>query len=101
MIINLTGIEGPIPSDLPIINTLFSMYTMNTIVNKSLLVRDKFIPGMHLKQSGFTYSAIGPFTKNKEKIKKINKQEIQDILIETNWIKLVFNMPWLMEILKI
>ena len=98
MIINLTGIEGPILSDLPIINTLFSMYT---IVNKSLLARDKFIPGMHLKQTGFTYSAIGPFTKNKEKIKKINKQEIQDILIETNWIKLVFNMPWLMEILKI
>ena len=54
MIINLTGIEGPILSDLPIINTLFSKYTMNTIVNKSLLARDKFIPGMHLKQPGFT-----------------------------------------------
>ena len=65
LLINLMGIEGPILSDLPIINTLFSKYTMNTIVNKSLLARDKFIPGMHLKQPGFTYSAIGPFTKNK------------------------------------
>ena len=25
---------------------------------------------MHLKQPGFTYSACGPFTKNKEKIQK-------------------------------
>ena len=28
------------------------------------------MPEMHLKQSGFTYSACGPFTKNKERIKK-------------------------------
>ena len=28
------------------------------------------MPKMHLRQSGFTYSACGPFTKNKEKIKK-------------------------------
>ena len=44
--------------------------TMNKIVNKFLLVGDKFIPEMHLKQSGFTYSACGPFTKNKERIEK-------------------------------
>ena len=25
---------------------------------------------MHLKQAGFTYSACGPFTKNKERIEK-------------------------------
>ena len=25
---------------------------------------------MHLKQTGFTYSGCGPFTKNKEKIEK-------------------------------
>ena len=43
---------------------------MNEIVNKFLLVGDKFIPEMHLKQSGFTYSASGPFTKNKERIEK-------------------------------
>ena len=43
---------------------------MNEIVNKFLLVGDKFKPEMHLKQPGFTYSACGPFTKNKEKIEK-------------------------------
>ena len=26
---------------------------------------------MHLRQPGFTYSACGPFTKNKEKIQKL------------------------------
>ena len=28
------------------------------------------MPEMHLKQPGFTYSACGPFTKNKERIQK-------------------------------
>ena len=27
---------------------------------------DKFMPEKHLRQPGFTYSACGPFTKNKE-----------------------------------
>ena len=43
---------------------------MNEIVNKFLLVGDKFLPEMHLKQRGFTYSGCGPFTKNKERIEK-------------------------------
>ena len=30
---------------------------------------------MHLKQPEFTYSTCGPFTKNKEKIKKIKETE--------------------------
>ena len=41
---------------------------MNGIVNKFLLMGDKFMPEMYLKQRGFTYSACGPFTKNKERI---------------------------------
>ena len=28
------------------------------------------MPEMHLRQPGFTYSACGPFTKNKERIQK-------------------------------
>ena len=28
------------------------------------------MPEMHLKQSGFSYSAYGPFTKNQERIEK-------------------------------
>ena len=43
---------------------------MNGIMNKFLLVGDKFMPEMHLKQLGFTYSTCGPFTKNKERIEK-------------------------------
>ena len=57
---------------------------MNEIVNKLLLVGDKIMPEMDLKQPGFTYSACASFTKNKEKIKKLNKQEIQDIFIKTD-----------------
>ena len=41
---------------------------MNEILNKFVLVGDKFMPEMHLKQPGFTYSACGSFTKNKERI---------------------------------
>ena len=46
---------------------------MNEIVNKFLLASDKFMPEMHLKQPGFTYSACGPFTKNKERIQKFKE----------------------------
>ena len=42
---------------------------MNEIVNSFSLVGDKFMPEMDLKQPRFTYSACGPFTKNKERIK--------------------------------
>ena len=46
---------------------------MNEIVNNFLLVADKSMSEMHLRQSGFTYSACGPFTKNKEKIQKFKE----------------------------
>ena len=74
---------------------------MNEIVNKFLLAGDKYMPEMHLKQLGFTNSACGPFTKNKERIQNLKKQEIQAIFTKMNLIRLVFNMIWLMEILKI
>ena len=41
---------------------------MNEIINS--------MPDRHLKQSGFTHSACGPFTKNKEIIQKL--KEIRD-----------------------
>ena len=46
---------------------------MNEIVNKFLLVGDKFMPEMHLKQPGFSYSACGPFTKEKKALKNLCK----------------------------
>ena len=57
---------------------------MNKIINKLLLSGEKFMLEMHLKQPGFTYKACGPFTKNKERIKKFKEQEIQDIFIKTS-----------------
>ena len=46
---------------------------MNEIFNKFLLAGDKFMLEMYLKQPGFAYSACGPFTKNKERIKKFKE----------------------------
>ena len=70
---------------------LLATYKMNEIVNKFLLA---------VKQPGFTYRACGPFTKNKE-FKNLKKQEIQAIFTKMNLTRFVFNMTWLMEILKI
>ena len=59
---------------------------MHEIVNQFLLAGDKFTTETHLRKPGFMCSAC------------IYKH---DIFIKTNYIKLVFNMTWLMEILKI
>ena len=45
---------------------------MNEVINR--LAQDKFMPRMHLRQLGFTYSACGPFTKNKEETQKIKNR---------------------------
>ena len=74
---------------------------MNEIVNKFLLTGDKFMSEMHLRQPGFTYSACGPFTKNKERIEKFMQTGNTRFIYKMNLIKLVFSMIWLMEILKI
>ena len=66
---------------------------MNEIVNKFLSAGDKFMPEMNLKQPGFTYSA--------KECKNLTKHEIQNIFTKMSYIKLVFKMIWLMDILKI
>ena len=53
---------------------------MNEIVNKSLQVGDKFMPELHLKQPGLTYSACHPFTKNIERIEKFTQTGNKDYL---------------------
>ena len=53
---------------------------MNDIINKFLLAGDKFMPEMHLRQPGFTYSACGPFTKNKERIEKFMQSGNTDFI---------------------
>ena len=57
------------------------------------------MPEIHLKQpaslnkSDFTYSACGPFTKNKERIEKsLCKLEIEILFIKMNLIQLAFSM---------
>ena len=47
---------------------------MNEIVHEFLLAGDKFIPEMHLRQLGFTYSACGQYTINKKKENKNSKK---------------------------
>ena len=50
------------------------------------------MPEIHLRQPGFTFTARGPFTKNKERIKNLKQLEIHNTFIKTNQIELVFNM---------
>ena len=53
------------------IKQINTRYKMNEKVNKFLSARDKFMPKMHLRRLGFTYSACGPFTKIQSKNAKI------------------------------
>ena len=46
---------------------------MNNIIDKFLLTGDKLMPEMHLRQPQFVYSACGPFTRHKERIKKFKQ----------------------------
>ena len=46
---------------------------MNNVINKFLLLGDKFMPEIHLRQPQFTYSACGPFTRHEERIQKFKE----------------------------
>ena len=63
---------------------------MNEIVNKFLLTGDKFMPETHLKQPGFTFSACGSFTKNKERIQKFKETEDTSYIYKTKIDKTCF-----------
>ena len=43
---------------------------MNNTINEFLLLGDKFMPEIHLRQPQFTYSACEPFTKHEQRIQK-------------------------------
>ena len=57
---------------------------MNEIVYKYLLAGYKFMPEMFFRQPRFTYNACGLFIENKESIKKLLKQEVQNIFSEVS-----------------
>ena len=63
---------------------------MNEIVNKFLPVGDKFMPEVHFKQPGFTYSACGPFTKIKERIGKFMQTGNTDFIYRNRLDKACF-----------
>ena len=63
---------------------------MDQIVNKFLLVGDKFMPEMHLKQPSFTYRACGPFTKNKVTIEKFMRTGNTNFIYENELDKACF-----------
>ena len=48
------------------------------------------MPEIHLKQSGFTYSACGPFPKNKERIEKFVQAGNTDFIYKTEVDKACF-----------
>ena len=71
---------------------------MNEILNKFLLVGDKFMLNIHLRQPGMFTVLLEHLLKSRKENKKFEKQETHDIFIKTNHIKLAFKMTWLMEI---
>ena len=63
---------------------------MNEVVNKFLLAGDKFMPELHLKKREFTYSACGPFVKNKERIEKFIQTGNEDFIYRNELDKACF-----------
>ena len=56
---------------------------------------------MHLRQTGFTYKACGPFTKNKERIRKLKETGDSQYIYQNEVDKSFRLLTWLIEILKI
>ena len=73
---------------------------MNELVNKFLLAGDKFMPEMYLNQD-LLIVLVTHLVKTKNEFKNLKKQEIGVIFAKMNFTRLVFNMTWLMGILKI
>ena len=63
---------------------------MHEIINKFLLVGDKFMPEKHLSQPGFTYSARGPCTKNIERVEKFMQTRNKEFIYKNELDKACF-----------
>ena len=63
---------------------------MNKIVYTFLLAGDKFLPEQDLNQPGFTYSASGSFTKNKQRMKKSMQIGNTDFIYRNELVKASF-----------
>ena len=69
-ILSSIGLKAPL-SKIPFVGS--KRHKINETISKYLLAGDKFMPGMHLRQSGVIYSACRTFTKNKEQIQNLIK----------------------------
>ena len=58
---------------IPIIGNIIQTYKTNEIVNNFLLVRDKFVPEINLRQPVFACSAHVRFTKKRKSKKEIKR----------------------------
>ena len=67
---------------------------MNKILNKFLLVGNKFMPEMHLKNSLVLLTVLVVHLQKLKKELEISRQETQILFKETDLIMLVFNMIW-------
>ena len=61
---------------------------MKSLIN--FYLQEINLPEMHLKQLGFTYSACGPFTKNKERIENFMKTGNTDFIYKNELDKACF-----------
>ena len=59
---------------------------------------NKFLPEKSMPEKRFTYSACGPFTKNKERSEKFMQTRITDYGYKNDLIKLVLNIIWLKDL---
>ena len=64
---------------------------MNEIINKFSLAADKFMPEMHLRQPGSTYTVCGPFIKSKERMQKFNETRDARFIYQKNLDKACFH----------
>ena len=78
-------------SKIPLFGDIFFwVYKIEETVNQFLLVGDKCMPEMHLKQPGFTYSACCLFTRNKERIEKFMQTGSTDSIYRNELDKFCF-----------
>ena len=66
------------------------MFYFKCKMHKCLLVGDTFMPEMHLGQPGFTYSACGLISRNKERIKKFMQTGNADCIYKNKLDKACF-----------
>ena len=67
---------------------------MNGIIKKFLLAGERFMTEMLIEQPGFTYSACGPFTKNRQRIQKIKETGDSRYVYQNKLGKVCFNMAY-------